>query len=523
MPLVVGGSALIGLFFAWLPNVAFHYPLAAFSYDGSTYVGASIRLAHGVFPYRDFTFVQPPGITLLLFPVALWSYVSGSVIALELARIVTMVFVGLNCGLVAYALRFKGLLASTVGGLFCALLVYEISDDFSVELEPYLLFFCLLAVIIAFDPNGQFASRRRTLWAGVAFGAAMSVKLWAVFPVLVMVGLYLAFRRSALARFGAGVAAGFGVPCLVFLAVDPGGLIHDVLFSQLARASSSGVTSGFSSASVGVTERLSLIAHDTFLPFFAGNLKVCEVVVIAVVATYAVRWKVVSAFEWFGLAATAVGVAILLIPPEFFAYYWYFPQLFFALVLGGVFPVWVRALSEAVRYLYPNRLGDRRTASRVVLAAAVLAIVGISVAYVPRISSVEHGFTKTYVLAEPAQWIDATIPAGSCVVSDYTYFTLAADRFSPARSGCPALVDPYGSWLAVNPSHPPPNPSSDVPRLTKEWRQWLSAADYAVLATGGDRWLPWTPALRAWFAKAYTVVGTEQSVTIYKNLRLKAS
>ena len=40
-------------------------------YDDGVYLGAAIRLTQGVLPYRDFAFVQPPGILLLMTPVAL--------------------------------------------------------------------------------------------------------------------------------------------------------------------------------------------------------------------------------------------------------------------------------------------------------------------------------------------------------------------------------------------------------------------------------------------------------------------
>src|SRR5260370_22501773 len=40
-------------------------------YDDGVYLGASVRLLQGALPYHDFAFVQPPGILLLMTPVAL--------------------------------------------------------------------------------------------------------------------------------------------------------------------------------------------------------------------------------------------------------------------------------------------------------------------------------------------------------------------------------------------------------------------------------------------------------------------
>ncbi len=39
-------------------------------YDDGVYLGAALRLVHGVLPYRDFVLVQPPGLILIMTPVA---------------------------------------------------------------------------------------------------------------------------------------------------------------------------------------------------------------------------------------------------------------------------------------------------------------------------------------------------------------------------------------------------------------------------------------------------------------------
>jgi hypothetical protein len=42
-------------------------------YDDGVYLGAAIRMTQGILPYRGFAFVQPPGILLLMSPVALFA------------------------------------------------------------------------------------------------------------------------------------------------------------------------------------------------------------------------------------------------------------------------------------------------------------------------------------------------------------------------------------------------------------------------------------------------------------------
>ena len=52
--------------------------LGVTEYDDGPYFGSAVRLVHGSMPYRQFVLVQPPGITLLMSPAALLSYVTGT-------------------------------------------------------------------------------------------------------------------------------------------------------------------------------------------------------------------------------------------------------------------------------------------------------------------------------------------------------------------------------------------------------------------------------------------------------------
>ncbi len=40
-------------------------------YDDGVYLGAALRLLHGALPYKDYAFVQPPGIVVVALPGAL--------------------------------------------------------------------------------------------------------------------------------------------------------------------------------------------------------------------------------------------------------------------------------------------------------------------------------------------------------------------------------------------------------------------------------------------------------------------
>ena len=58
-------------------------------YDDGTDFGSAVRLVHGALPYRDFVMVQPPGITLLMLPVALVTKDMGTDIGMAVARVIT--------------------------------------------------------------------------------------------------------------------------------------------------------------------------------------------------------------------------------------------------------------------------------------------------------------------------------------------------------------------------------------------------------------------------------------------------
>jgi hypothetical protein len=84
------------------------YLLGVTEYDDGSYFGSAVRLVHGMLPYRDFVFVQPPGITLLMTPVALLARVTGTDWGLGLARIITMLAGAAGVALAGLLVRHRG-------------------------------------------------------------------------------------------------------------------------------------------------------------------------------------------------------------------------------------------------------------------------------------------------------------------------------------------------------------------------------------------------------------------------------
>jgi alpha-1,2-mannosyltransferase len=80
-------------------------------YDDGPYFGSAVRLVHGAMPYRDFVLVQPPGITLLMSPAGLLTYLTGTGWGLAIGRILTVLAGTASVPLAGLLVRHRGVLA----------------------------------------------------------------------------------------------------------------------------------------------------------------------------------------------------------------------------------------------------------------------------------------------------------------------------------------------------------------------------------------------------------------------------
>ncbi|HEY0938427.1 MAG TPA: hypothetical protein VGD91_32350, partial [Trebonia sp.] len=211
-------------------------------YDDGVYLGGAVNLISGAVPYRDFAFVQPPGILLLMAPVALIAKVTAITHAMAVARLLTVGASAAGVALAGSLVRSRGTLATLVTGGLLAVYPGDIFTAHTLLLEPWMNLLALCGAGLAFR-GGQLASPRRLLWAGVALGLAGTVKYWAVIPALVLFAVCLVSDRHGrpgrrAARFGFGTGAGFALPVLPFAVAAPGPLLRSTLTDQAARAAS---------------------------------------------------------------------------------------------------------------------------------------------------------------------------------------------------------------------------------------------------------------------------------------------
>ena len=159
-------------------------------YDDGVYLGGSLRLIEGHMPYKDFAFIQPPGILLLMTPVALVAKIFTTVKGLALARVLTVLASSACVPLAGNLVRYRGTVVTVVTCGVLAVYPGDITAAHTLLLEPWMNLVCLLAINAAFR-RGHLARPGRLAWAGLALGFACSIKFWAAAPAAVLLVICL--------------------------------------------------------------------------------------------------------------------------------------------------------------------------------------------------------------------------------------------------------------------------------------------------------------------------------------------
>jgi alpha-1,2-mannosyltransferase len=470
-------------------------------YDDGVYLGGSIRLLQGSLPYHDWAYVQPPGILLLMTPVALLAKVVTTAHAMAVARLLTVLASTACVPLAGSLLRYRGTLVTLVTCGALAVYPDDITTAHTLILEPWMNVFLLLGACLAFR-RGRLASPRRLLWAGVAIGFAGAVKYWAALPALVLLvvclvtsrGSGLAVRRAT--RYGPGVLAGFLIPVLPFALTAPSVFLRSTLADQAARAGTyvpvslrlahlSGLidflnSSGHFSLHAGVHSLFTSGSSAATTDASAGWLPFVVTILFVAVLAACYVWDPgrPSPLEWFALV-TATGAVIAVI--SYSAFFYHYPDFaapWLALTAGGAAGALARGVSV------------RPQARRVVIAAAGVIIAAVAVFQAHELS----GLRAIDVSADKA-----LIPAGACVVTDQTSMTISADRFTAARPGCPDVIDSLAVTLVSGNGVSVQGGAATLPQVVAEWQSIFSRAQYVWLSPNNGRRIPWTPALSLWF------------------------
>jgi alpha-1,2-mannosyltransferase len=472
-----------------------HALLGIVEYDDGVYIGATVRLVHGIMPYRDFVFGHPPGILLLLLPLAILARFTGTRALMGAGRIETALVATANVFLLARLLRHRGLLAVVIAGGFLAVFPAGVFADNTVMLEPYVVLFCLLGASAMFAGD-ELAGRSRLLWAGLAFGFAGAVKIWAIFPAVIAIACCAPRFRHHLPSLLLGIAVGFSVPSLPFLLLAPESYLRYVVRIQLERAPSPG-------PGMSIGDRLVYMIGIPSYPSVPLAVAFGMVCALVVAASFLLR-PPPTRLDWFALGAASLNTVALLAAPNFYFHYAYFSAAFLALLLGVSCDRLVRWVDHRTNKAPPWR--NRRVASR--LAAAVLFLVVVVV-----VAGSVRGAGWDQDAYDPGPAIADAIPIGACVVADAPALTIVADRFVARSKNCPRVVDSFFAWLVVDPENPPPS-AAFHPSLIRMWRRSFSEAQYVVLSADPFR-IPWSAELVVWFQQRFEPVLLDR-VAVYR-------
>ena len=475
-------------------------------YDDGVYLGGAIHLISGEMPYHGFAFVQPPGMLLLMAPVAVIAKVSTATHAMAAARLLTVLASAACVPLVGYLVRYRGVFVTLVSCGILAVYPDDITTAHTLILEPWMNLLLLIGVCVAFR-RGRLTSPQRLFWAGVVIGVAGAVKYWAVLPALALLVVCLVtptpagpVRRRRTWGYALGVVAGFAVPVLPFVAAGPGLYLRSTLLDQASRAGSAVPASMRLAHITGLIDILNgrgqITLHSGTHSLFASGG-------VATTATASAGWApFIVAGGHRRRARPRLPVAARPLVPARVVRPRQLPLRGGggARLLGVLLSLrrtsWRRGwrCRSAAR---PGRSAARSPSGpglrRSLIAVAAVLILGLAVFQARELS----GLHTTSIYPDKA-----AIPAGSCVVTDEVSLTLAANRFS-TQPGCPDVLDSLATTLVEDNGVSVQGGAKASARAVAAWTWIFGHAQYVWLSPDSDRRIPWTRGLEQWFARHY--------------------
>lgn len=471
-------------------------------YDDGVYLGAAIRLTQGALPYRDFAFIQPPGMLILMTPVAAIARLTSTAAAMAFARVLTVCASAACVPLAGNLVRHRGTLVTAVTCGLLAIYPDDVAAAHTLLLEPWMNVFCLLAANAAFR-HGRLERPVRLAWAGAALGVAGAVKFWAVVPAvtLLVVCLIVTDQRARRVRaYLAGLVAGFVLPVAPLALAAPAAFARGTLLDQASRV---GTHIPLSLRLAHVTGLIDVLNAGGKLSLLAGSQSLYAQSLTAGISTVSAGWLpfvLIAAFiaviavgygrlpsrpsqlEWFSLATAVLASLLILSYSAFFYHYPAFVAPWAALTAGG-----------AAGALAGSRPFRRMVTGAFAAVIIILAVLQLAEAAPLRVSGSEA--------------TGRLIPPGACVVTDSTSVVVAADRLSPDRPGCPDIIDALATTLVLSHGVSVQAGAAKSATTVAAWRTMLGQADYVWLSGGNARRIPWTPALTAWFRASFRPVG----------------
>jgi hypothetical protein len=404
--LIVVGLALLAFGMSiWQLSV----PEMLSSYDSGVYLAASIHLISGVMPYRDFDFVQPPGIMILMSPVALFSKFFGTHDGFILARIVGGAVSSANVALLAWLLRSRGRAVMLLAGGILAFLPDAHYVTSSLTLEPYCMMFVLLGAValLARQSGTEPMSSRRLTVGGVLFGFGALVKLWAFFPFLAIAICLLPRYRSQIRYLVGGAGGAFVAVSIPFFLFAPGNYVSEVFVQQLFRKSNI-----YDQASI--FERLIRMTGYSSSPMAPTGREALVIFLVLIGLTVIAFRRVhrVQTLEFFFVLAASISALGLLTTSVSNYYYGYFTAPF----LIGLTVIVLQTLFAPMIYRI-RTIAISRSVRLVVIWGTVVSTIGLLFACTLYTTTNYSRFAWGLGLYTPSfSAISKYVPKDSCVV-----------------------------------------------------------------------------------------------------------
>jgi hypothetical protein len=485
-------------------------------YDSGVYLAGSIHLVNGILPYKDFTFVQPPGILLLMSPLAELSRVVTTHNAYVIARFISALVTAANVTFLALLLRRHGIIAMLIAGAGLALLPVASLESTSLKLEPYCLCLVLVGALVIFSRSEWKVelSNRALFASGALFGLAALVKLWAFFPLVALLTCLWPSCRSRVLRLLGAATGTFVLLCVPFFLYSPRNFISQVFVEQIARKAN-------------FTDSMSLVQrliNMTGFPYTAMGpteleaIAALSIVTLVVVIAFSHRAEHES-LDFFFLLSALITVLALLTASDSYNYYYYFSAPF----LLGVFAVSLARLRPTMKKVIDSARISRAI-RRFTSWASIVAGLGLVISLLLYGTTFYSYYMSFWGQSESIFPVIAReIPPGSCVVYLDSASGLVANRFETSDPNCPKVVDPQGMWMARGYMLVPPTPA-----FVKEWQSYFQHAQFVVLkapynsqsidpGAPTNSSIPWNHELRDWFKIHYHLVLGRPGVDIYRN------
>jgi alpha-1,2-mannosyltransferase len=458
------------------PLISRHMLNGLLEYDDGVHYDAAAHLLGGALPYRDFVFIQPPGVVVLLAPFAAFGRLAGDQAAMTAARLAMVGVAAVNAVLLMRLVnRRAGRVAAVIAGATYAVWGGAAASERTVLLEPLLGLGLLGAMTLLGDrlttgrASGPPGRRRRLIAAGLLLGLALTVKTWAIVDIVLLAG-WLWWRSGcrAAAAFGCAAFGAAAAVCLPFFLAAPGAMFHQVISDQLGR-----------------TERLTpdpvVFLHEVAgVGQVYGRSGAAPAAAIAVLVGFAFA---VAVTLWRGpriWAVLAIAQLALVLPQRSYTYHYID---FAAPALAACAGIAAAALIRAAR-----RLKAAAVAAPVAGAAltAVLAVFAWQSVTQDVVGSPIQPQFRGFFAAHP------------CAFSDYPSLLAAADAESrQVRLHCANLVDYTGAALAVGDGrmlvrlgHAGRGRLYRSPGWQAQVGRILAVSDAAVLSWRPERWTP---------------------------------